>query len=269
MAQQNSDREPNLVRLVGIMQALRDPETGCPWDKQQTFATIAPYTIEEAYEVEDAISRDAMSDLKEELGDLLFQVIFHAQLATEAGHFTLADIIDTLCDKMTRRHPHVFGDQQTSSAEDVKQSWEEIKSQERAQKQDDDRPQSLLDDIPLALPALSRAVKLQKRAARVGFDWPSVEPVFEKLTEEIDELREVIDGDNDEASLTDELGDVFFVVANLARKLGIDPETALRSTNQKFSKRFNWMEQNADLNNLSLDSQEELWQAAKTAERNK
>ncbi len=267
MAHQPPDHETELTRLVEIMRALRDGDTGCPWDIQQTFASIAPYTIEEAYEVEDAIRRDNMSDLKEELGDLLFQVIFHAQMAREENLFGLADVIASVNDKMVRRHPHVFDNQLAATADDVKQNWETIKSQERAQKQNTALPASLLDDIPLSLPALTRAVKLQKRAARVGFDWPDLVPIFDKLEEEIAELKEVLQNNDSNDRLTDELGDVLFVVANLARKIGIDPEASIRSTNDKFTRRFRWMEQQADLEKIPLEEQERLWQAAKTGQK--
>jgi ATP diphosphatase len=267
MADQPANHETELTRLVNIMRTLRDTENGCPWDIQQNFASIAPYTIEEAYEVEDAIRRENMSDLKEELGDLLFQVIFHAQMAQEEKQFALVDVIQAVNDKMIRRHPHVFGDSQTASAEAVKQNWEAIKSQERAEKQTSNAIPSLLDDIPLSLPALTRAVKLQKRAARVGFDWPDLDPIFEKLDEEITELKDVLLNDDGQDRLTDELGDVLFVIANLARKIGVDPETAMRSTNEKFTSRFRWMEQQGDLEKLSLEQQEVLWQSAKLATR--
>jgi MazG family protein len=265
MANQNANHETELSRLVNIMRALRDIETGCPWDIQQDFASIAPYTIEEAYEVEDAIRRENMADLKEELGDLLFQVIFHAHMASEANQFDLGDVIQAVCEKMIRRHPHVFSDRQAASAEAVKQNWEDIKSQERAEKQKQQAAASLLDDIPLSLPALTRAVKIQKRAARVGFDWPDLTPIFDKLDEEIKELKDVLQNEDDQDRLTDELGDVLFVIANLARKMRVDPEAATRSTNAKFTRRFQWMERQEDLRQLSLERQEVLWQASKRA----
>lgn len=252
-----------LVRILDIMKALRDPETGCPWDIEQTFASIVPYTIEEAYEVADAIETGDMTTLKDELGDLLLQVVFHAQMAEEAGHFNFFDVAATISDKMERRHPHVFGDLEVASADTVKSNWEDIKARERAEKSANQEA-SLLDDVPATLPGLSRAVKLQRRAARVGFDWSEAAPIFAKLDEEVEELRHEMRTDTaDKARLEDELGDVLFVIANLARHLGVDPEAAIRSTNAKFTARFKWMEKNADLDTLSLAEMEEKWHQAK------
>jgi ATP diphosphatase len=264
-------------RLLAIMARLRDPVGGCPWDVKQSFATIAPYTIEEAYEVADAIEQNDMAALKDELGDLLLQVVFHARMAEEAGHFAFADVAAAIGDKMVSRHPHVFAGHEAAMAEDVKLTWEAQKEAERAAKAGSDgRPLSALDGVTAALPALLRAEKLQKRAARVGFDWPVVDQVFDKLDEELAEIREVINqggvagGDPDR--LEDEVGDLLFVVANLARHLKIDPETALRRANAKFERRFRAIEAalaaaGERAEDQSLDDLEDLWQAAKRAER--
>ena len=226
--------------LLALMARLRSPN-GCSWDREQDFSTIAPYTVEEAYEVADAIERGDMADLKDELGDLLFQVVFHAQMAEEAGHFAFADVVEAIQTKMIRRHPHVFGDaaQRTSSEQTV--HWEDIKAAERAAKPK--APAGLLDDVPRTLPALPRSAKLQKRAAQVGFDWPDISNVFDKLEEEIGELKEAIAEGHPRAAVESEIGDILFVVANLARKLGHDPEKALASTNIKFTQRFSRVEQ--------------------------
>ena len=262
----------HLLRILDIMRALRDPKTGCPWDIEQTFKSIAPYTIEEAYEVADAIETGDMAALKDELGDLLLQVVFHAQMAEEAGHFNFFDVAAAISDKMERRHPHVFGDLEAASADAVKSNWEYIKARERAEKStkqtSDNEATSLLDDVPAALPGLSRAVKLQRRAAHVGFDWSEAAPIFAKLDEEIEELRrEMRNPSADKDRLEDELGDVLFVIANLARHLGVDPEAAIRSTNSKFTARFKWMEKNADLDTLSLAEMEQKWEQAKSQSR--
>jgi MazG family protein len=260
--------------LVALMARLRTPGTGCPWDIEQTFETIAPYTIEEAYEVADAIQRRDMGELKSELGDLLFQSVFHARMAEEAGHFDIDDVVRGLVAKMVDRHPHVFGDASIDSAEAQTGAWEVMKAAERAQKAKDG-PGSALDGVAVALPALMRAEKLTKRAGRVGFDWPSPEPVLDKLQEEIGELKEAIaEPKPDQAHIAEELGDMLFVVANLCRKLGVDPEEALRGANAKFVKRFAGMEELArsrgqDFASLSLDEQEDLWIAVKVAERAK
>lgn len=255
-------------KLKTIMAALRTPETGCPWDLQQDFASIAPYTLEEAYEVTDAIERGDMDDLKEELGDLLLQVVFHARMAEEAALFDFDDVVDAISDKMIRRHPHVFGDKDADNADAVRQSWEEIKAQEKAEKGKSDGD-SLMDDIPLTLPGLSRAVKIQNRAARIQFDWPDIEPVFDKLQEEIAEVREAIKSGSADA-MEDEIGDLLFVVANIARHLKIDPEKAVRRTNGKFISRFKHLEALAaqsDKETLTLEELEAFWQAAKKAEK--
>ena len=258
--------------LVVLMARLRDPVTGCPWDVAQTFSTIAPYTIEEAYEVADAIERDDMGELKGELGDLLFQSVFHARMAEEAGHFDIDDVVRGLVAKMVDRHPHVFGSATVADADAQTSAWESMKAAERARKAEGGTP-SAIDGVALGLPALMRAEKLAKRAARVGFDWPSPEPVFHKLQEEIQELEEAIAAPvRDEAHVAEELGDILFVVANLCRKLAVDPEEALRAANSKFGKRFRAMETLArargrDFATLSLDEQEALWTAVKMAER--
>ena len=257
-------------RLLNIMAALRTPETGCPWDLEQSFATIAPYTIEEAYEVADAIAQGNLLSLKEELGDLLFQVVFHARMAEEQGAFDFNEVVQGLSDKMEARHPHVFGTHAIETAEQQTQNWEVMKAKERAAKLADDP--SLLADIPLALPALMRAEKLTKRAARVGFDWPSLNEVFEKLTEEIGETQEAI-AEGDQAHIEEEIGDILFVLANLARKAKVDPEVALRSANAKFERRFRWIEEALQRDGKSpetssLEEMDGLWNLAKRHERN-
>jgi tetrapyrrole methylase family protein/MazG family protein/ATP diphosphatase len=255
-------------RLLAIMARLRDPDGGCPWDQEQTFATIAPYTIEEAYEVADAIERDDMADLKDELGDLLLQVVFHARMAEEAGLFGFDDVARAINDKMIRRHPHVFGQDSYGSLAEQKAGWETLKAQERGAK---GRAQSLLDDVPAGLPALTRAVKLSKRAARVGFVWPSVKEVVEKLDEEVDELKaELAAGDVEKAR--QEMGDVLFVVANLARTLDVDPEDSLRWANAKFTRRFRYIEEKLAERGRTpeqsdLAEMDALWDEAKAAER--
>lgn len=257
--------------LLRIMARLRSREGGCPWDLAQSFATIVPYTIEEAYEVADAVERGDMDDLKDELGDLLLQVVFHAQMAKEAGAFEFEDVVRAICQKMIRRHPHVFGDEDARSAGTVAGRWEEIKADERAAK---GKPASasLLDDVPHALPALTRALKLQKRAAQVGFDWPSTVEVLDKLNEEMLELsREVAKG-GDHDRLEDELGDMLFVYANLARHLKVDPEAALRHANAKFCRRFGRIEeklaaQGRKPEQSSLEEMDAMWNEAKREER--
>ncbi len=249
------------------MARLRDPDGGCAWDLEQTFATIAPYTVEEAYEVADAIERGDLKDLKEELGDLLLQVVFHARMAEEQGAFDLADVADAINDKMIRRHPHVFGDERYRTSGEQVAAWEVIKQQERDQK----ARTGILDDVPVGLPALTRAVKLNKRAARVGFVWPSVREVLDKLDEEVAELKvEIEAGDRDK--MRGELGDVLFVLANLARELDIEPEDALRATNAKFVRRFGFIEaalaeRGKTPDQSDLAEMDALWDAAKAAER--
>jgi len=257
-------------RLLGIMARLRDPDGGCPWDLEQNFSSIAPYTIEEAYEVADAIERGDLDEIRDELGDLLLQVVFHAQMAAEQGAFDFEDVAGAISDKMVRRHPHVFGDERQRAAGAVKLRWEEIKAAERAAK--GGAATSILDDVPLALPALSRAVKLQNRAARVGFDWPETRMVIEKLNEEMLELSEEIAKGGDADRLEDEMGDLLFVYANLARHLKIDPEAALRRANAKFRRRFGRIE--AKLAALgkrpeesTLEEMDAMWDEAKAEER--
>jgi nucleoside triphosphate diphosphatase len=259
--------EAELRRLLDIMAALRDPATGCPWDKTQTFDTIAPYTIEEAYEVADAIAQRDFGALPDELGDLLFQVVYHARMAEEAGQFAFADITKSISDKMIRRHPHVFGNAAARDAIGQTNAWEMQKFAERAAR----KQSGALAGVPTALPALTRALKLTNRAARVGFDWPNADQVLAKLDEEIQELRAEL-SEADPARLTDEVGDLLFVLANLARKLNLDPETCLRHANDKFSRRFKAMEnvfesQGKTLSELSLDEMEAGWQHVKAAER--
>lgn len=262
----------DIGELLGIMARLRNPEGGCPWDLQQDFSTIAPYTIEEAYEVADAIDRGDLADLKDELGDLLLQVVFHAQMASERGAFAFSDVVAAICDKMVRRHPHVFGDASFEDAEAQTRNWEAIKQAERAAGGSADA--SALAGISRGLPEWQRAVKLQSRAARTGFDWPGPEPVIAKLREEIEEVRaEFAHGDvqANHARLEDEIGDLLFVAANLARHAKVDPGAALRRANHKFERRFRAMEaiaagEGQALSNLPLDQQEALWQRAKQQE---
>jgi len=255
--------------LLEIMQRLRTPETGCSWDLEQCFETIAPYTIEEAYEVSDAISRGDMTDLADELGDLLLQVVFHAQIAKDEGHFSIADVTQAISEKMIRRHPHIFGTEHNRSATEQTRAWEEIKAAERAGKANQD--DSALSGVATALPALMRSEKLQKRAARTGFDWTDPQDIFLKLEEEIGEVKDAID-EADSKHIEEELGDLLFVAVNLARRLEVDPETALRQANDKFERRFRAMEQIAPdgpggFAQLDLDAQEDLWQTVKRKER--
>ena len=267
-----SDVTPALDRLLAIMARLRDSEHGCPWDREQNFATIAPYTIEEAYEVADAIARGDMTALKDELGDLLFQVVFHARMAEEAGQFDFTDVAAAIADKMVRRHPYVFGDAEVRSAAAQTAAWEEHKAKERAAKAAAaGAAASVLDGVALALPALLRAIKIQQRAARIGFDWPNATPVIAKLAEEIAELEAELahDGAADHARIEDEMGDILFAAANLARKLDIDPEAALRRATNKFERRFRRVETMAAERGIGhdLDSLERLWQETKANER--
>ena len=240
-----------LERLVSIMRRLRDPVTGCEWDRQQSFATISPYTIEEAYEVADAINRGDMPALADELGDLALQVVFHAQMAEEAGDFTLDQVLDGICDKLERRHPHIFGDAEASPG------WEAIKAAERRKKPDS----SALAGVAMALPALERAQKLQRRAAAAGFDWPDAQGPRAKIDEELAEL----DAESDPAAREDELGDLLFAVVNLARHLNVDAEEALRKGNRKFEARFRAIETAPGFSAMSLDEMEALWVQAKTS----
>ena len=262
------DADP-LARLLAIMARLRDPVGGCAWDLEQDFATIAPYTIEEAYEVADAIERGDMGELKEELGDLLLQVVYHAQMAREAGAFAFADVAEAICEKMIRRHPHVFGDASHRSAAEQTVAWEAIKAEERARKAA--KKTGVLDGVPAGLPAMTRSVKLTARAARVGFDWPSTTDVLDKLREELAEL-EVEIAAGDAAKAREELGDLLFVCANLARKLDVEPEDALRAANAKFARRFAFIEaalaktgRGPDQSDLA--EMDGLWNEAKRVER--
>jgi ATP diphosphatase len=233
----------DLSRLIEIMAALRDPNGGCPWDLEQDFRSIRHYTIEEAYEVADAIEREDFADLREELGDLLLQPIYHAQMAKEAGHFDIGDVVYAITEKLIRRHPHVFGDVVADGAGDAQERWEAIKVRERAAKAErkGETEPSILDDVPQVLPALARAEKLTKRAAKVGFDWPDLPSVRAKVEEELAEVAQA-EAAGDEAGLREEIGDLLFAVANLARKAGVDPEAALRDANSKFTRRFHYVE---------------------------
>lgn len=262
------DENAGIERLLEIMRRLRDPDTGCPWDIEQTFETIAPYTIEEAYEVADAIERADWQDLEGELGDLLLQSVYHTAMGEEAGHFTFQSVVTNISNKMVARHPHVFGDEsRDKSAEQQTRDWEAIKAKERAGK----AQSGVLDGVAMNLPALLRALKLQKRAARVGFDWPHIDHVLAKITEEAAELAQARDNlSHDE--MEDEMGDLLFVVANLARHLDIDPEEALRRTNAKFTRRFAAVEaalaeRGKRPQDSTLEEMDALWDAAKHAEK--
>ena len=261
--------ERPIDRLLQIMARLRNPDGGCPWDLEQTFATIAPYTIEEAYEVADAIERADMSELKDELGDLLFQVVFHARMAEEAGSFAFDDVVTAICDKMLRRHPHVFGDAELRSSQEQTVAWETQKAAERASKEQG--AARTLSGVTATLPAVTRAVKLTRRAARVGFDWDQIDDVVAKLQEELSELRVEIDR-HDREQFLEEMGDVLFVCANLARKLDVDPEACLRTATAKFERRVAYIEdeltrQGRSVDDASLETMEDLWNAAKRSER--
>jgi nucleoside triphosphate diphosphatase len=262
----------DIAQLLEIMAALRTPGSGCPWDLEQDFASIAPYTIEEAYEVADAIARGDLSDLREELGDLLLQVVFHARMAQEQGAFDFADVVAGLNEKLVRRHPHVFGDAKGLSAHQVEGLWERIKTQEREQKSNEQQTgEGALAGVPVALPALTRALKLQVKAGKVGFDWNDASAVLEKIREEIAEIEAELARD-DIAAAKDEIGDLLFAVVNLARHIRVDPEGALRGTNQKFQRRFAAMEESLAqagkrTDQATLAEMEDLWQAVKKRER--
>jgi ATP diphosphatase len=276
-----------IADLLAVMAALRTPGSGCPWDLQQTFKTIVPYTIEEAYEVADAIEKEDRAALKDELGDLLLQVVYHARMAEEEGAFDFAAVAEAITAKMIRRHPHVFGSAAERSAGAPPGFWERIKAEERKEqappspRQVEEPPRSLLDDVPIALPALTRALKLQHKAARVGFDWPSLAPVFAKLKEELGELEQAAnlgtdathaEGPADRSEVEEEMGDLLFVIANVARHLGIDPEGALRTTNQKFIRRFRRIEALLAADGRTpaqstLAEMDRLWDQAKAEER--
>ena len=266
----------DISRLLEIMAALRTPVTGCPWDVEQTFETIAPYTLEEAYEVADAIERGDLDDLRDELGDLLLQVVFHARMAEEQGEFGFGDVVEAITRKMIRRHPHVFGDDDARGAGMAKGMWNRIKAEEKAEKREarlargldpKDNGAGYLDSVPVALPALTRALKLQEKAAHVGFDWKHAKPILDKIEEEIGELREAMEKQNT-ASIADEFGDVLFALVNFGRHLKIDAETALRGTNEKFRSRLHHVERELEgsgssLEKATLDEMEALWQQAK------
>lgn len=260
--------------LLAVMARLRDPDSGCPWDLKQSFATIAPYTIEEAYEVADAIAREDLDGLKDELGDLLLQVVYHAQMASEADRFAFADVVDAITAKMMRRHPHIFEDTSLSESFGSSGVWERIKAEEKSERGGEANG-SILDDVPVALPALTRAVKLQSRAARVGFDWASLEPVLDKIEEEIGELKTAITSEGAGSSspkVAEEFGDLLFVMANVARHLGVDPEDALRNANTKFVRRFGSVEDalrkdGRKPEDSTLEEMDALWDQAKDAER--
>ncbi len=262
----------DMSRLLEIMVRLRDPEQGCPWDKQQTFETILPFTLEEVYEVADAIERGDMAELKAELGDLLFQIVFYAQLAREQGLFEFSDIVAGIADKLEQRHPHVFGSDEIKDAEAQSHAWEKHKEQERAHKAASEaRPASVLDNIPVALPGLMRAAKLQRRVARVGFEWPDIMPVLDKIEEEIGELREALANGGKRDEMEHEIGDLMFACVNLARHADIDPEVALRSVNRRFETRFRRVEalageRDRPLPQMTLAEMNELWEQAKVEE---
>lgn len=262
----------SITDLLEIMEALRTPETGCLWDVKQTFDTIAPYTLEEAYEVADAIERSDFDDLKEELGDLLLQVVYHSQMAREDGYFTFDDVVQAISEKMIRRHPHVFGTDEERANFDPDGFWERIKAEEKSGKPTQDK--SVLDGVPLALPALVRAIKLQNKAARVGFDWPDMEPVLDKIREEIGELEDATNLENpSREKVTEEYGDLLFVVANLGRHLQVDPEDVLRKANAKFIRRFGGVEQKLKArgktpDQLDLAEMDALWDEVKASEGN-
>ena len=270
----------NLQDLLHLMARLRDPQFGCPWDIKQTYASIVPHTLEEAYEVADAIERGDFDHLQGELGDLLFQVVYYSQLAREEGRFEFDGVVDSITRKLIRRHPHVFptGDLYAPletprlDEDQVKQRWDEIKAEERAEKSKAPEQLSLLDDVPTALPALSRSTKLQKRTAQVGFDWPDALPVFDKVSEELDEVLESM-ADDDADGVTEEVGDLLFSVVNLARHLKVDPETALRAANTKFERRFRFIEQvlrdtRRPIEDCTLEELDALWGEAKRQEKN-
>ncbi len=269
----------DISRLIEIMAALRNPQTGCPWDIVQTFETIKPYTIEEAYEVSDAIERKDMDDLCDELGDLLLQVVFHARMAEEAGDFSFGDVVEAITRKMIRRHPHVFAVSDADTHDAVKLQWDEIKAEEKRERSErrtrhgisEDFKTGFLGSVQRSFPALTEALKLQERAAKVGFDWSAPEPILDKIEEEIGELRVAL-ASGDKAKVSDELGDLIFAVVNIGRHVDADPEQALRGTNTKFRRRFNHIETTLEaegetLEGASLERMEDIWQAAKAIER--
>jgi len=269
-----------IARLIEIMASLRTPGTGCPWDLEQDFSTIAPYTIEEAYEVSDAIARGDFGDLRDELGDLLLQVVFHSRMAEEKGAFSFGDVVNAITTKMIRRHPHVFGDAEARAAGSAKGQWDRIKAEEKAERRaeriargvdPEDHGRGFLDGIAVALPALTRALKLQQKAATVGFDWTEAAPILDKIDEEVRELREAVESGRKDA-VADEFGDLLFALVNIGRHLGIDAEASLAGTNEKFRFRFHHVEREltnggSGLQHASLDDMEALWQQAKTRSR--
>ena len=267
-----SDKRP-IDELLEIMARLRDPEKGCPWDIEQTYETIAPHTIEEAYEVAEAIAEKDMEELKSELGDLMFQVVFYTQMAKEEGQFDFHDVVEAISNKMIERHPHVFADKIINTADAQTAAWEETKAAERKRKADKKGEiLSALDGVATTLPALTRAVKLQKRAARVGFDWPDMEPVFDKIQEELNELKVEIHSDGAEERVAEEYGDLLFVIANLGRHIGVDPETVLAKTNRKFTRRFHHIEKRLAengkaLTESNLEEMDYYWDEAKKSEK--
>jgi ATP diphosphatase len=264
-----SKSSPNIDKLIAVMAALRDPETGCPWDLEQDFASIVPHTLEEAYEVAEAIETGDMDELRAELGDLLFQVIFYTRLAEERGLFDFDAVAGGIADKLVHRHPHVFADATVGDAESQTQAWEAGKAQERAEKTGD---ASALAGVATALPALTRAVKLQKRAAHVGFDWPDIRPVFAKVEEELAEVHEEVEAGGAQTRIEEEIGDLLFACTNLARLARVEPERALRHANRKFARRFVGMEEllharGGDVSELDLESWDALWEEVKAGER--
>ncbi len=274
------EKNRKITHLLEIMEKLRDKESGCPWDKEQTFSTIVPYTIEEAYEVADAIERNTMDELQEELGDLLFQIVFYAQIAKEKNLFHFDDVVNSIIVKLVNRHPHVFGDMEINSPAEQNKLWEDIKKQERRAHLQKNKSktdmsvdtQSALENIPKALPALTRAYKLHKKASMVGFDWSGIEGVMEKLNEEIDEVRYEINNGQLPERMQDEIGDILFVTTILARHAGVDPEAALRHANNKFERRFRGVEallveNNIDINEASLEKMDAMWDIVKTREK--
>ncbi len=261
-----------MQKLIEIMQRLRDPDTGCPWDREQSFSTIARHTIEEAYEVADAIQREAMDELRDELGDLLFQVVFYTQMAREQSLFDFDDVVHSICTKMIRRHPHVFADEKIESADEQSRAWERHKSEERRRKGETKGPASQLDGVAHSMPALIRAGKLQRRAADVGFDWPDIEGPMAKVTEELAEVRAELGVENNRERLEAEIGDLLFACVNLARHVQVDPESSLRLANLTFERRYRAMEQmlaaeGQHMNQLDLEAMEQLWLRAKAEER--
>ena len=263
-----------IQQLIEIMQALRQPESGCPWDLEQDFQSLIPYTLEEAYEVADAIERDSLDDLKHELGDLLFQIIFYSQLANEQHTFDFNDVVTTINEKLTRRHPHVFGNERINDVKEQTKAWEDIKKQERELKSVNDKSQlSILDDVSRTLPSLMRAEKLQKRAAAEGFDWTEVLDVIDKVKEELDEVQQELEAEiNEKEKLENEIGDLFFSCINLARHVGVDAEQCIRKANLKFERRFRELEKIADnhclqINQMKPDELENLWSEVKMHEK--